>query len=313
MPSRPFGADPLHQRPFSSESGSSSPSGGSPQSFKAETRSLLSIVTNSIYSNKDVFLRELVSNASDSLTKLAHLKQATSLNNAELQDPLIEITVDKDAGTVAVRDTGVGMDSSTLSDALGTIAKSGSDDFKKAQTTEEMENVIGKFGVGFYSSFMVGEEVTVKSRCVETGGGGTWASDGGGTFTVTEEGSEGHGATVTITVKEDEKEYLEEARIRQVLKKYSSFVPYPIELNGERVEVQKAIWSHEPSQVSADEHEEFFKHLTSGFEVPLHTLHYRADAPLQLQSLLYVPKYHTEKVRGRTRKGGTTTPPSLQF
>eukprot|EP00518_Triparma_eleuthera_P002385 CAMPEP_0182458834 /NCGR_PEP_ID=MMETSP1319-20130603/4077_1 /TAXON_ID=172717 /ORGANISM="Bolidomonas pacifica, Strain RCC208" /LENGTH=198 /DNA_ID=CAMNT_0024657593 /DNA_START=60 /DNA_END=652 /DNA_ORIENTATION=- len=172
VPSRPFGADALHQRPFSSESGSSSPSGGSPQSFKAETRSLLSIVTNSIYSNKDVFLRELVSNASDSLTKLAHLKQATSLNNAELQDPLIEITVDKDAGTVAVRDTGVGMDSSTLSDALGTIAKSGSDDFKKAQTTEEMENVIGKFGVGFYSSFMVGEEVTVKSRCVETGGGG---------------------------------------------------------------------------------------------------------------------------------------------
>ncbi|GMH71783.1 hypothetical protein TrST_g6818 [Triparma strigata] len=266
------------------------------KSFKAETRSLLEIVTNSIYTTKQIFLRELVSNCSDSLSKLQHVTATESLSDFTESELRIDIDINKDEKTLTIKDNGIGMTAGDLESNLGTIAKSGSADFK---ATEDSGDVIGKFGVGFYSAFMVGDHVTVKSRSVKGGGdaaaGGTWSSDGGGEFYVTEDGLESNGCEVKIKLKEGEEEYMEESRIKSVLKEYSNFINYPIYLNGEKVNTQKALWTEMPSSVKADEHEKFYQYISNGFDKPLHTLHYRADAPLDIKTLLYIPSYHTEK------------------
>ncbi|GMH65589.1 hypothetical protein TL16_g04234 [Triparma laevis f. inornata] len=266
------------------------------KSFKAETRSLLEIVTNSIYTTKQIFLRELVSNCSDSLSKLQHVTATESLSDFTESELRIDIDINKDSKTLTIKDNGIGMTAGDLESNLGTIAKSGSADFK--ENAADSGDVIGKFGVGFYSAFMVGDHVTVKSRSVKSDDsavGGTWSSDGGGEFYVTEDGLESNGCEVKIKLKEGEEEYLEESRIKSVLKEYSNFINYPIYLNGEKVNTQKALWTEMPSEVKAEEHEKFYQYISNGFDKPLHTLHYRADAPLDIKTLLYIPSYHTEK------------------
>jgi HSP90 family molecular chaperone len=281
--------------------------------FKAETRQLLDIVTNSIYTDKEVFLRELVSNASDALEKVRHLQSTNSPLLVNTSDSPLEIalTVDEDAKTITITDSGVGMTAEELEANLGTIAKSGSREFM-ADATEQMSDIIGKFGVGFYSSFMIGATVSVTSKSAKlatTDTAAVWTSDGGGDFSIAEapntDESFTRGSIITIHLKDSEAaEYGKKSKIEAILKKYSNFVNFPITLNGERVNTMDAVWSLEPKNVDLDMHKAFYKFLTGGFDDPLYHLHYRADAPLEIKTLLYVPSHHGEKYgMGRMNPG----------
>ena len=230
-----------------------------PSNSLPQTRQLLDIVTNSLYTDKDVFLRELVSNASDALEKLRHLQSVNSdLLVSKADDGLkIKIDVDEEAKTLTITDTGVGMTASELSANLGTIAKSGSREFM-ADAKEDMTDIIGKFGVGFYSAFMIGDRVTVVSRSAKLASdapAASWESDGGGEFTI---GSVEpadlpedfkRGTRITIHLKETEQPFGTVSKLDSILKKYSNFVSFPIELDGERVNTMEAVWAKEPKEV----------------------------------------------------------------
>mmetsp|Transcript_27022 Transcript_27022/g.64543 ORF Transcript_27022/g.64543 Transcript_27022/m.64543 type:complete len:895 (+) Transcript_27022:93-2777(+) len=295
--------------------------------FQAETKQLLDIVTNSLYTDKDVFLRELISNASDALEKMRHYQQIAG-SGPVVSDHLpleIKITLDEVESTITIQDTGIGMTPDELVDNLGTIAKSGSKQFM-AQLAEETSSgqqvdpesvrnaIIGRFGVGFYSVFMVAHkvQVTTKSQRSIDGEGGddsnnratVWTSDGTGTYELAEldesEGDSGlrvdRGTTIKIFLDSDYWGMLQESRIKDILKKYSNFVQFPIYLNGEKVNTIQAVWSMDPKEVEYDTYVEFYKYISHGaIDDPLDILHFRADAPIDIQALLFVPSFHTEK------------------
>ncbi len=288
----------------------SSSNAATTSAFKAETRQLLDIVTNSIYTDKEVFLRELVSNASDACEKLRHLRAVNhgSLVNSSDVDLTIDIAVDEEAKTITISDTGVGLTPEEMSENLGTIAKSGSRAFS-ADNADAQADIIGKFGVGFYSAFMVGEKVTVSSKSATASGdvAAVWSSDGGGEFSI-EEGVEDdsiqRGSKITIHLKESEASFASKSRVSEILKKYSGFVSFPVSLNGEKVNTMDAVWTLEPNKVDDETHDAFYKFVAGAFDSPLYRLHYRADAPLEIKTLLYVPTYHTEKYgMGRMNPG----------
>ena len=273
--------------------------------FKAETRQLLDIVTNSIYTDSEVYVRELISNGSDSLEKLRHLKVSndSSLKRSSGSEG---VKITSEGGVVTIEDGGIGMTREELEVNLGTIARSGSREFV-SEGKDADGDIIGKFGVGFYSAFMVGERVEVHSKSVrEEGGGHTWKSDGGGEFEIVEGADEDleRGCRIKIFLKEDEKDSWGKERLGEVIKKYSNFVNFPITLNGEEVNTVEAVWSKMPSDVTEETHKEFYRFVSGAFDEPMYKLHYRADAPLDIKALLYVPKFHTEKYgMGRMEKG----------
>ena len=302
--------------------------------FQAETKQLLDIVTNSLYTDKDVFLRELISNASDALEKMRHYQQIASTHSAhtssdqQQQLPLeINITLDEVESTITISDTGIGMTADELVENLGTIAKSGSKQFmaQLAEETSSGQNVdpesvrnaiIGRFGVGFYSVFMVAHkvQVTTKSqKSIEDDAGNNskatvWTSDGTGTYELAEldessdEEDEGgglrvnRGTTIKIYLDSDYWGMLQESKIKDILKKYSNFVQFPIYLNGELVNTIQAVWSMDPKEVEYDTYVDFYKYISHGaIDDPLDILHFRADAPIDIQALLFIPSFHTEK------------------
>jgi HSP90 family molecular chaperone len=306
---------------------SSAPEGEETHSFQAETRQLLDIVTNSLYTDKEVFLRELVSNASDALEKLRHL-QATGMETTA-PDADLEVTINVDAklGTITLTDSGVGMTRDEMVSLLGTIARSGSKAFvaeakaaaagtsgggggegaeaaPKAQgASSAAESIIGQFGVGFYSAFMVGKRVDVASTPAAVGAPShLWSSDGSGTYSVRPldaADAPARGCRMTIHLKEAHvKEFADPARLKAIVKKYSNFVNFPIKVNGEVVNTVQAVWTKPKGEVSDDEYNDFYQFLTSQFDEPAYRLHFRADAPLDLKVLLYIPSYHTEKWGG---------------
>lgn len=280
-------------------------------SFRAETRQLLDIVTHSLYTDKEIFLRELVSNASDALEKLRHVRDVGSANVVDSDRPLeIRIETDEAAGTLTVTDTGIGLTKAEMVENLGTVARSGSKDFVKSVSEGSEEGavdddaargIIGRFGVGFYSAFMVGDSVEVRSVSAIAGDDSSplsWTSDGVGSFTVAplaDDVRQHRGSSIVISLKDDALEFADEKRIERVLKKYSNFVNFPIHLNGNRVNTVEAVWAKDPKEVDEATHAEFYKFVSNGFDVPLSTLHYRADAPLEIRALLYVPSFHSEK------------------
>ena len=283
---------------------------GEKMEFKAETRQLLDIVTNSLYTDKEVFLRELVSNASDSLEKLRHL-QATNQVPAGNSDIPLEIRIDMDEvlSSVTILDTGIGMTKDEMISNLGTIARSGSKAFVQQMGQSDggevdsstPGSIIGKFGVGFYSSFMVGQRVEVRSKSVMTPNepAKVWSSDGTGSYEVAElpEGiRQDRGSSIVIYLKEDNWDFCNEKKLEEILKKYSNFVNFPIYLNGKIVNTVKALWAQDPKEIPAEEYSSFYKYIANATDEPLETYHFRADAPIDIKALLFIPLKHKEKL-----------------
>ncbi|MDE0658584.1 MAG: molecular chaperone HtpG [Gammaproteobacteria bacterium] len=271
--------------------------------FQTEARKLLQLMINSLYSNREIFLRELISNASDAIDRL----RFESLKDESLiaDDPEFRIVVefDKDAGTVAVVDNGIGMGRDEAVANLGTIAKSGTEEFFGALTGDEQKDsaLIGQFGVGFYSSFIVAREVEVLTRRAGDEAGTRWTSTGEEEFTVEERAGLPRGTRVTLTLKDDAKEFAEGFRLRSVLRKYSDHVGVPVMMakedsdDDEKGELEavnsaKALWTRPRNDVSEDEYKEFYKHVSHDFEDPLAWSHNKVEGKLEYTSLLYVPK-----------------------
>mmetsp|Transcript_17265 Transcript_17265/g.33913 ORF Transcript_17265/g.33913 Transcript_17265/m.33913 type:complete len:704 (-) Transcript_17265:124-2235(-) len=296
-------------RKFSSEASSS----GEKHEFKAETSKLLDIVTNSIYTEKEIFLRELVSNAADALEKLRHLQasgdEKVQVSDGELR---IELTTDKDAGTLTIRDNGVGMTKEEMLENLGTIARSGSKAFVEAHGTDDVsKNVIGQFGVGFYSGFMVGKEVEVYSRSSLHGPeevGHVWKSKGSDDFSIRPVGQdelEGFGTKIVIHLKEEQKaEYTDSDRVKSIIHKYSNYVGFPVNVNGKQANEISAIWARDKANITEEEYGNFYRFVAGAFDEPMLRLHFKTDAPIDLKALLFVPSFHSEKMgMGRMKHG----------
>ena len=264
--------------------------------FQAETKKLLDIVINSLYTERDVFIRELISNSADALEKFRH----ESLTKEDLFDghvPL-EITIDLDEKkhTITVTDTGIGMSREELEANLGTIAHSGSNTYL-AELAEAMNNdvnLIGQFGVGFYAAFMAGSKVRVQSRSWDGSEGHEWESDGSGSFTITEKEGLHRGTKVIVELKEEGHDYAQKWKVESIIKQYSAFVSFPIKLEGEEVNTVQALWTRNKSEISEEEYTEFYKFIANAFDEPTYRLHFSADAPLAINSLIFVPKDNFE-------------------
>ncbi|MGA1205032.1 MAG: molecular chaperone HtpG [Opitutales bacterium] len=270
--------------------------------FQAEVRQLLDIVIHSLYTDKEIFIRELVSNASDSLEKLRHYElSGESIHDDKL--PLeINITTDDTAGTITIQDYGIGMTHDELVENIGTIAKSGSKAFAAAlkeakETGGDPANLIGQFGVGFYSAFMAAAEVRVYTRSWKSDGEDlVWISDGKGTYRIERTGdTQRRGAKIVVKLQEEAKEFAQKSRVEEIIKRYSSFVQFPINLNGERVNTIDALWLRNKNEISEKEYTEFYKFQANAFDEPRHTLHFNADAPLAINALLFTPKENIER------------------
>jgi molecular chaperone HtpG len=286
---------------------------GQTMEFKAEVRQILDLMIHSLYSHKEVFLRELISNASDAIDRARY----ESLTNSDIAENdgewKIRITADKEANTLTVSDNGIGMTREEIIEALGTIAHSGTKDFLLALQQKEVRDnpeLIGQFGVGFYSSFMVADRITVLSRKAgqPVSAGVKWESEGQGSYIVEEAEKQGRGTDVILHLREDEKQYLDEWEIRSIVKKYSDFIEHPVVMEvekeqesslkkGERVKVRedevlnsrKALWLKDKAEVSKEEYDDFYKHISHDFSDPSKVIHYRAEGTSEFAALLFIP------------------------
>jgi len=268
------------------------------RAFKAETKQVLEIVINSLYTHPEIFIRELVSNASDALEKMRH-ESLIQKNYADKNAPFeIKIDTDRENHTITITDTGVGMTHDELVNNLGTVARSGTREFLENISEDKTfdSELIGKFGVGFYSSFMVAQEVQVNTRSFKPSAKGyKWTSGGVGEYTIEEKKNLRRGTTVIVKLKDDTKEFEETEKIKGIIEKYSNFVPFPIYVNGEKVNTVQAIWSKTPSELSDTEYNEFFKFLSNTDDKPIYRLHLVSDAPIQLSAIMYVPLQNIER------------------
>ena len=265
--------------------------------FQAETKKLLDIVINSLYTERDVFVRELISNAADALEKFRHESLTAGDDVFDGHLPL-EITVELDDknNTLTIADSGIGMTRSELEHNLGTIAHSGSNTFltQLAEAAKKDVNLIGQFGVGFYSAFMAGNVVRVQSRSWDKSEGHEWRSDGTGSYTITEMPGLRRGTRIIVELKEDAREYVEKWKIESIIKRYSAFVSFPIKLDGEVVNTVQALWTRSKSDIKDEEYVEFYKFIGNAAAEPMYRLHFSADAPLAINALLFVPTENFE-------------------
>jgi TNF receptor-associated protein 1 len=267
--------------------------------FQAEIKQLLDIVIHSLYTEKEIFVRELVSNASDALEKQRHLQLT---EKAIYDDKLaleINITTDDKAKTFTIQDFGIGMTRAELVENLGTIAHSGSKAFVKAlgEGDQKAAGLIGQFGVGFYSAFMVAKAVKVYAHSwKEAEPGHLWTSDGGGSFAIEESSGERRGCKIVVELTDECSEFSHEWRVREVLERYSAFVSFPINLNGKRINTVQALWLRGKNEIKEEEYDEFYKFQAHDGEKPRLRLHFSADAPISINALLFVPKENTEKM-----------------
>ncbi|MBV1910385.1 MAG: molecular chaperone HtpG [Kangiellaceae bacterium] len=300
-------------------------------SFQTEVKQLLNLMVHSLYSNKEIFVRELVSNAADAADKLRF--EALSNNNYYENDSelKIRITADKEAGTLTISDNGIGMNKEEVMQNLGTIARSGTSEFIEQMSKEQKadSNLIGQFGVGFYSSFIVADEVEVRTRRAGDSAtdGVSWISKGDGEFSIEAIDKSERGTEIIMTLKDDEKEFLEPWRIRSIISKYSDHVSLPVEMEkmeapampGEEEKAEEdevvvpefevinkatALWTRAKSDVSEEEYKEFYKHISHDFNEPLSWAHNKVEGKLEYTSLLFLPKkapmdlWNRDKPRG---------------
>ncbi|MFD9720942.1 molecular chaperone HtpG [Streptomyces sp. NPDC059076] len=304
--------------------------------FQAETRQLLRLVIHSIYSNKDIFLRELISNASDALDKL-RLESLidSSLVDIDTTDLHIALEVDQDARTLTVRDNGIGMSRDDLVELIGTIAKSGTagllEKIKESKDAATAESLIGQFGVGFYSAFMVADKVILRTRRAGTDSGTQWESDGEGAYTVQAVDGLPMGTSVTLHLKPADSEdgladYLAESKIRQIVKQYSDFIRWPIRMATEPTEPtestepsesegettrdvetlnsMKALWARPRTEVTEAEYHEFYQQISHDWLAPAATIHMRAEGTFEYEALLFIPSQAPFDLFSRETKSG---------
>ncbi|MCH9826217.1 MAG: molecular chaperone HtpG [Gammaproteobacteria bacterium] len=264
--------------------------------FQAETRSLLRLMIHSMYSNKEIFLRELVSNASDACDKLRFLaiQQPELAGDGELA---VELAIDKEAGTLTVRDNGVGMSRQEVIDNLGTIARSGTKQFMEQLSGDQAKDsqLIGQFGVGFYSAFIVADKVTVRTRRAGAEEAVVWESAGEGEYSLEACDKEDRGTEVVLHIRDDDKEFLEPMRLENVVRKYSDHIGLPIRLKGEGdaesrvLNEARALWTRPKSELSDEDYTGFYQHIAHDFQPPLAWAHHRVEGNLEYTSLLYIP------------------------
>ncbi len=261
-----------------------------PVSFKAEVRQLLAILAHSLYSDRDIFLRELLSNASDALYRL----QFEQVTNTDVHDAdaelAIRVTANKDAGTITISDSGIGMTREELAENLGTIAHSGARAIMERLESGQRSGIIGQFGVGFYSAFVVADEVTVVSRSYRPDAqAAMWHSRGDDTFEVGPAEREERGTSIILTLKDDAQELLDDWKLKSIIRQHSNYVAFPIYVGEERANAKNALWRTAPRNVKPEEYEDFYKQLTYEFAPPLTQLHLSTEAPVDLHAILFVP------------------------
>jgi molecular chaperone HtpG len=261
--------------------------------FKAEVKQLLDILAHSLYTNREIFLRELISNASDALEKVRY-EMLTGVEVYDKDLPLeIKIEMNKETAILTISDSGIGMTEQELINNIGTIAKSGTAEFLKnvAQDKKDSTNIIGKFGVGFYAVFMVAKEVTITTRSyLPEAAAVLWRSEGTGTFEIQVLPEKiSRGTQIEIQLKDDAREFAEKWKLEQVIQKHSNFIAFPIKIEKEQVNKVRAIWREPKFQLKQKEYDEFYKFMTYDSESPLETIHITIDAPVQYNALLFIP------------------------
>jgi molecular chaperone HtpG len=279
--------------------------------FKAEIKQLLRILVHSLYKDRDIFLRELISNASDALTRM----QFEMLTNREVLDPEVDLAIHIDVPEVEegekkriiIKDSGIGMNQAELVQNLGTIAQSGAREFleRVKEGEEDIGDIIGQFGVGFYSVFMVADEVRVVSRSYRPDEeAAVWWSDGSESYRVETAEKADRGTEIYITLKEDAAEFANEWKLRQTVKKYSDFVRFPIYVGEEQANQQTALWRKPASEASEEDYKQFYQQMTLDFEPPLRTIHFASDAPVHIRALLFVPRKRDKGMLSARREPG---------
>ena len=296
--------------------------------FKAESKKLLDLMINSIYTNKEIFLRELISNASDAIDKLYYRSLTDKDIKVKQEELAIKISVDKDKRTLTITDNGCGMTKEELEDNLGTICKSGSELFKEENKKKKDINIIGQFGVGFYSSFMVSDEVIVESKSIDSDEAYTWKSSGVDGYSIEKSNKADYGTSITLKIKENTEDeeyskYLEEYTIKSLVKKYSDYITYPIKMNvthkhlkegskdeyEEHTEIETLnslipIWKKKKNDVSLEEYENFYMEKFSDYEKPEDIIHINAEGLVTYDGILFIPShtpfdyYSKEYVKG---------------
>ncbi len=288
--------------------------------FQAETDQLLSLMIHSVYSEKDIFLRELISNASDALDKLRLEAYQDKDLDADSSDLHIELTPDAEARTLTIADNGIGMSRTEVVDLIGTLAKSGTGELKRTleaarQAKEEgaSADLIGQFGIGFYSAFMVADRVVLTTRKAGEDTGTRWESEGHGTYTVTDLTGEdvpaGHGTTITLHLRTDESDeslhdYTSDAVLRSIVRRYSDFIAFPIRLGDETLNSMQALWARPKEEVTDEEYADFYRHVSHAFDEPLETISVRAEGTFEYQALLFLPTLPPYDMFYRNAKSG---------
>ncbi|NIL76674.1 molecular chaperone HtpG [Rhodococcus sp. B10] len=285
--------------------------------FQAETRQLLDLMVHSIYSNKDSFLREIISNGSDALDKLRLESYRNKDLDVDVSDLHLEVEIDKEARVLTIRDNGIGMTRDEVIDLIGTLAKSGTAEVRKklkeAKDAAASEELIGQFGIGFYSTFMVADKVTLLTRKAGESTATRWESDGAGTYEISDVDDAPQGTSVTLHLKPADEEdhlhdYASESKIKQLVKKYSDFIAWPIRIDVEKtvkateegaedtttietqtINSQKALWTRPKDEVSDDEYKEFYKHVSHAWDEPLEVIPFKAEGTFEYQALLFIP------------------------
>ncbi len=275
-----------------------------PVPFRAEVKQLLQILAHSLYTDREIFLRELISNASDALYRV----QFEMLTNHEVRDPEAELAIridaDEEAKTITISDSGIGMTREELIENLGTIAQSGARSIMERLEAVQRSGIIGQFGVGFYSSFVVADEVTVISRSHRPDTeAAQWRSSGGDTFDVGPAEREQRGTTVILKLKEDAAEFASSWRLKQIIKRHSNYVAFPVYVGEERANEQTALWRQAPRQVEAKQYDEFYRQMTFDFTEPLMHMHLSTDAPVDIHALLFVPSKRERGLIERRTEG----------
>ena len=280
--------------------------------FQAETKQVLHLMVHSLYTNKEVFLRELIANASDALDKVRFLAVTDHAMAERVGPPEIIIQVDRESKTITVEDNGIGMTRQEAIDNLGTIAHSGTVEFLKKLQTDKDEtraNLIGQFGVGFYSAFIVADRVDVESRSARDPDAEPvlWRSSGEGSFFITKGERDRPGTKVTVHIKGDENDdLLSDWRIEALIKKYTDFVSHPIKLGEKAVNQTTALWMRPRSEIKQEQYDEFYAHVHGAMEpgTPLERIHFSADAPIQYNVLLFIPSKAPVDLLMDTKKKG---------
>ncbi len=266
--------------------------------FQAEVKQVLDIVINSLYKDKEVFIRELISNASDALEKLRYLQLTEKEIYDDNLDLEISVHVDDSENTITIEDYGIGMTKDELIENLGTIAHSGSKAFLQAVKEDGgvNDNLIGQFGVGFYSVFMVAKSVEVYTHSWKKGTKSLlWKSDGSGAYEITSARGVRRGTKIVLHLKEESKEFSNSDRVKSVLTHYSSFVQFPIKLKGEQINNVQPIWMRNRNEIADDDYTEFYKFQSDAFDEPTYRLHFSSEAPLDINALIFVPKENPER------------------